>query len=177
MELKGSKTEQCLRDAFSGESQARNKYTYFASQASKDGYEQIAGIFMETAENEKEHAKLWLKHLGGIATTAENLADAAAGENYETGTMYPDFAKIAEEEGFEKIAAQFRLVGMVEAEHERRYRKLLANIQAAEVYSKKEATTWRCRNCGHTYNGKDAPAICPTCFHPQKYFEVAATNY
>ena len=177
MELKGSRTEQNLMTAFAGESQARNKYTYFASVAKKEGYEQIAAIFLETAENEKEHAKLWFKHLGGIGTTAENLVEAANGENYEWTEMYAEFAKVAREEGFMQIAKQFEGVAKIEKEHEERYRKLLENIEVAQVFAKAGVTVWVCRNCGHIHIGTEAPKACPVCLHPQAYFEVRATNY
>lgn len=177
MELKGSKTEQCLKDAFSGESQARNKYTYYASVAKKEGYEQIADIFLETAENEKEHAKLHYKYLDGIGNTAANLKDAADGENHEWTTMYEDFAKIADAEGFKEIAATFRGIGKVEKEHEQRYRKLLAELEAGTVFKKDDTYIWHCRNCGHIHTGKTAPEVCPVCKHPQSYFEVKAENY
>ena len=177
MELKGSRTEQNLMTAFAGESQARNKYTYFASVAKKEGYEQIAAIFLETAENEKEHAKLWFKHLGGIGTTAENLVEAANGENYEWTEMYAEFAKVAREEGFIQIAKQFEGVAKIEKEHEERYRKLLENIEVAQVFAKAGVTVWVCRNCGHIHIGTEAPKACPVCIHPQAYFEVRATNY
>ena len=177
MELKGSKTEQNLRAAFSGESEARNKYTYFASVAKKEGYEQIANIFLETAENEKEHAKLHFKYLNGIGTTEENLAAAAAGENYEWTDMYENFAKVAEEEGFAEIAATFRGIGKIEKEHEERYRKLLENLQNGEVFKKGSIMIWKCRNCGHIVVGTQAPEICPVCKHPKAYFEVKAENY
>ena len=177
MELKGSKTEQNLRDAFAGESQARNKYTYFASKAKKDGYEQIASLFLETADNEKEHAKIWFKLLGGIGTTAENLLAAAEGENYEWTDMYARFAKEAREEGFEDIAQLFEGVGAIEKEHEERYRKLLANVQGGLVFSKDGDMIWQCRNCGHIVVGKQAPEVCPVCAHPQAYFQVKAENY
>ena len=179
MELKGSKTEANLEAAFAGESQARNKYTYFASQARKDGYEQIAAIFEETALNEKEHAKIWFKllHGGAVPTTAENLKAAAEGENYEWTTMYEDFAKTADEEGFKDIARLFRLVGKIEAEHEKRYLKLLDNVTGEKVFSKDGDTIWKCANCGHIVIGKKAPSICPVCQHPQSYFEVKAENY
>ena len=177
MELKGSKTEQNLRDAFAGESQARNKYTYFASKAKKDGYEQIASLFLETADNEKEHAKIWFKLLGGIGTTAENLLAAAEGENYEWTDMYARFAKEAREEGFEDIAKLFEGVGAIEKEHEERYRKLLANVQGGLVFSKDGDMIWQCRNCGHIVVGKQAPEVCPVCAHPQAYFQVKAENY
>lgn len=178
MELKGSKTEANLLTAFAGESQARNKYTYFASKAKKDGYVQIAKIFEETANNEKEHAKIWFKILnGGIGTTAENLKEAAAGENYEWTDMYATFAKEAEEEGFANIAALFRMVADIEKEHEQRYLKLLANVENGLVFSKDGDTIWQCSNCGHVVVGKKAPEICPVCAHPQAYFEVKAENY
>ena len=179
MELKGSKTEQNLMTAFAGESQARNKYTYFASKAKKEGYEQIAAIFQETADNEKEHAKIWFKLLNGgeIGTTAENLKAAADGENYEWTDMYAEFAKIAEEEGYDEIAKMFTNVANVEKEHEQRYLKLLQNIENKEVFDKEESTVWICRNCGHIHVGKSAPKVCPTCSHPQSYFEIKSTNY
>ena len=179
MELKGSKTEKNLMDAFAGESQARNKYTYYASKAKKEGYEQIAAIFQETADNEKEHAKLWFKllHDGDIPSTATNLSDAAAGENYEWTDMYDEFARVAREEGFNTIAAKFELVGKIEKEHEERYRKLIKNVEEGLVFSKDEDTIWICRNCGHVVIGKKAPAVCPVCNHPQSYFEVKANNY
>ena len=177
MELKGSKTEQNLRDAFAGESQARNKYTYFASKAKKDGYEQIASLFLETADNEKEHAKIWFKLLGGIGTTAENLLAAAEGENFEWTDMYARFAKEAREEGFVDIAQLFEGVGAIEKEHEERYRKLLSNVQGGLVFSKDGDMIWQCRNCGHIVVGKQAPEVCPVCAHPQAYFQVKAENY
>ena len=177
MELKGSRTEQNLRDAFAGESQARNKYTYFASKAKKEGYEQIASLFLETADNEKEHAKIWFKLLGGIGTTAENLLAAAEGENFEWTDMYARFAKEAREEGFEDIAKLFEGVGAIEKEHEERYRKLLANVQGGLVFSKDGDMIWQCRNCGHIVVGKQAPEVCPVCAHPQAYFQVKAENY
>ena len=177
MELKGSRTEQNLMTAFAGESQARNKYTYFASVAKKEGYEQIAAIFLETAENEKEHAKLWFKHLGGIGTTMENLQEAAAGEYYEWTEMYAEFAKVAREEGFIQIAKQFEGVAAIEKLHEERYRKLLENVKVGEVFAKAGVTVWVCRNCGHLHIGETAPKACPVCAHPQSYFEVRATNY
>lgn len=178
MELKGSKTEANLLTAFAGESQARNKYTYFASKAKKDGYVQIAKIFEETANNKKEHAKIWFKILnGGIGTTAENLKEAAAGENYEWTDMYATFAKEAEEEGFANIAALFRMVADIEKEHEQRYLKLLANVENGLVFSKDGDTIWQCANCGHVVVGKKAPEVCPVCAHPQAYFEVKAENY
>ena len=177
MELKGSKTEQNLRTAFAGESQARNKYTYFASKAKKDGYVQISNLFLETAENEKEHAKIWFKLLGGIGTTAENLLAAAEGENFEWTDMYARFAKEAREEGFEDIARLFEGVGAIEKEHEERYRKLLANVEGGLVFSKDGDMIWQCANCGHIVVGKQAPLVCPVCAHPQAYFQVKAENY
>lgn len=177
MELKGSKTESNLRKAFSGESEARNKYTYFASVAKKEGYEQIAALFLETAENEKEHAKIHFKYLQGIGDTKANLADAAAGENYEWTDMYATFAKEAEEEGFIEIANRFRLIGEVEKHHEERYRKLLENIQDGTVFKKGSIVIWKCRNCGHIHVGTEAPEICPTCAHPKAYFEMQGENY
>ena len=177
MELKGSKTEQNLRTAFSGESEARNKYTYFASVAKKAGYEQIAAIFQKTADNEKEHAKMWFKALGGLGDTAANLLSAAEGENYEWTDMYATFAKEAEEEGFTELAAKFRMVADIEKSHEERYRKLLSNVEMQEVFKKSEIKIWECRNCGHLVMGKKAPEVCPVCAHPQSYFEVRAENY
>ena len=177
MELKGSKTEQNLRTAFSGESEARNKYTYFASDAKKAGYEQIAAIFQKTADNEKEHAKMWFKALGGLGDTAANLLSAAEGENYEWTDMYATFAKEAEEEGFTDLAAKFRMVADIEKSHEERYRKLLSNVEMQEVFKKSEMKIWECRNCGHLVMGKEAPEVCPVCAHPQSYFEVRAENY
>ncbi|MBQ6999109.1 MAG: rubrerythrin family protein [Clostridia bacterium] len=177
MELKGSKTEKNLMAAFSGESEARNKYTYFASVARKEGYQQIAAIFEETANNEKEHAKLWFKALGGLGDTAANLKSAAAGENYEWTDMYATFAKEAEEEGFTSLAAQFRLVAKIEKAHEERYRALLSNVEMNKVFEKSEEIMWECRNCGHLVIGKKAPEICPTCAHPQSFFEVRKENY
>ena len=177
MELKGSKTEQNLMTAFSGESQARNKYTYFASVAKKEGYQQIAAIFEETANNEKEHAKLWFKALGGLGDTAANLAAAAEGENYEWTDMYDRFAREAEEEGFTALAAQFRMVAAIERSHEERYRKLLSNVEMQQVFEKAGETMWECRNCGHLVMGKKAPMVCPVCAHPQAYFEVRKENY
>ncbi|MEI3393268.1 MAG: rubrerythrin family protein [Clostridia bacterium] len=179
MELKGSKTEKNLMDAFAGESQARNKYTYFASKAKKEGYEQIAAIFQETADNEKEHAKLWFKLLcgGDIPTTAQNLADAAAGENFEWTDMYDRMAKEAKEEGFDHIAFLFEEVGKIEKEHEARYKKLLENVQDGKVFEAGEIKIWKCRNCGHIVVGTKAPAVCPVCTHPQAYFEIKAENY
>ena len=177
MELKGTKTEQNLCTAFAGESQARNKYTYFASVAKKEGYEQIAEIFTKTAENEKEHAKMWFKALGELGSTAENLLHAAEGENYEWTDMYDTFAKEAEEEGFKALAAKFRMVGEIEKHHEERYRALLKNLEMQQVFEKGEMTMWECRNCGHLVMGKKAPEVCPVCAHPQSYFEVRAENY
>ena len=173
----GTKTEKNLEAAFAGESQARNKYTYFASVAKKEGYEQISSLFLRTAENEKEHAKMWFKELNGIGDTAENLCAAAAGENYEWTDMYDGFAKTAEEEGFHDLAVKFRLVAAIEKSHEERYRALLKNVETAEVFAKSEVKVWECRNCGHIVVGKKAPEICPTCAHPQSYFEVHAENY
>ncbi len=177
MELKGTKTEQNLYTAFAGESQARNKYTYFASIAKKEGYEQIAEIFTKTAENEKEHAKMWFKALGELGTTAENLLHAAEGENYEWTDMYDTFAKEAEEEGFSELACKFRAVAAIEKAHEERYRALLSNVELQKVFEKSEETMWECRNCGHLVIGKKAPAVCPVCAHPQSYFEVRKENY
>lgn len=178
MELKGSKTEENLKTAFAGESQARNKYTYYASKARKDGFEQIAAIFEDTANNEKEHAKMWFKLLnGGIKSTAENLKDAAAGENYEWTDMYAGFAKTAHEEGFEDIARAFEGVAAIEKTHEERYRKLLDNVTRELVFSKDGDAIWQCRNCGHIHVGKRAPEVCPVCEHPRSYFEVKAENY
>ena len=177
MELKGSKTEKNLMEAFAGESQARNKYTYFASKAKKEGFEQIAAIFNQTADNEKEHAKMWFKLLGGIGNTAENLLAAADGENYEWTDMYDTFAKEAEEEGFVEIAAKFRAVAKIERSHEERYRALLNNVEMQKVFEKSEETMWECRNCGHLVMGKKAPEVCPVCEHPQSYFEVRKVNY
>ena len=179
MELKGSKTEKNLQIAFAGESQARNKYTYYASKAKKEGFEQIAALFLETAENEKEHAKLWFKHLHGgeVPTTAENLLDAAEGENYEWTTMYEEMAKTAREEGFLEIALQFEGVAKIEKEHEERYRKLLERVKDNTVYVSEDVVIWKCRNCGHIHVGKQAPKVCPVCKHPQSYFEVKAENY
>ena len=173
----GTQTEKNLMAAFSGESEARNKYTYFASRAKKDGFEQIAALFLKTAENEKEHAKLWFKELNGIGSTAENLLAAAQGENYEWTDMYEGFAKTAEEEGFAELAARFRLVGEIERHHEERYRALLHNVEAQEVFAKSEVKVWECRNCGHIVIGTSAPEVCPTCNHPQSYFVVHAENY
>jgi rubrerythrin len=173
----GTKTEKNLQEAFAGESQARNKYTYFASVAKKNGYEQIAAIFLQTAENEKEHAKLWFKALGGIGTTEENLLAAAEGENHEWTDMYERFAKDAEAEGFTDLAAQFRGVAAIEKAHEERYRKLLENIKTMEVFKKAGVTIWECRNCGHIVVGTEAPEVCPVCNHPQSFFEVRSENY
>ena len=179
MELKGSKTEKNLMEAFAGESQARNKYTYFASKAKKEGYEQIAAIFQETADNEKEHAKIWFKllHDGEVPTTTENLVAAAEVENFEWTNMYYRFAKEAEEEGFTKIAYLFREVGKIEKEHEERYLKLLENVEEGIVFSRDDERIWKCRNCGHIIIGKYAPEVCPVCDHPQSYFEIKADNY
>ncbi len=179
MEFKGSRTEANLMAAFAGESQARNKYTYYASKARKEGYEQIAAIFEETANNEKEHAKMWFKELHGgeIPTTAENLLDAAEGENYEWTDMYAEFAKVAHEEGFERIAYLFEGVAAIEKEHEERYRKLLKNVEDKLVFSKEGEAIWICRNCGHVVVGKEAPKVCPVCSHPQSYFELKKENY
>ncbi|MGN0636004.1 MAG: rubrerythrin [Acutalibacteraceae bacterium] len=178
MELKGSRTEANLMAAFAGESQARNKYTYYASKAKKDGYEQIAAIFEETAANEKEHAKIWFKLLhDGMPGTLDNLADAAAGENYEWTDMYARFAAEAKEEGFDHIAYLFEEVGKIEKEHEERYRKLLANIEDGIVFSRDGDKIWKCRNCGHIVIGKQAPDVCPVCAHPQSFFEIKAENY
>ena len=179
MELKGSRTEQNLMTAFAGESQARNKYTYYASKAKKDGYEQIAAIFEETANNEKEHAKIWFKllHDGGVPSTIENLKDAAAGENYEWTEMYAEFAVVAKEEGFNDIAALFEMVAKIEKEHEERYKKLLANIEGGLVFSRDGDMMWICSNCGHVHFGKAAPELCPVCAHPKAYFMVKAENY
>ena len=173
----GTQTEKNLAAAFSGESEARNKYTYFASKAKKEGYEQIAALFLKTAENEKEHAKLWFKELDGIGDTAQNLVSAANGENYEWTDMYAGFAKTAEEEGFPELAAKFRLVAEVEKHHEERYRALLHNVETAQVFQKSEVKVWECRNCGHIVVGTKAPEVCPTCNHPQAYFEIYAENY
>ena len=173
----GTQTEKNLLAAFAGESEARNKYTYFASKAKKDGFEQISALFLKTADDEKEHAKLWFKELDGIGTTAENLLAAAAGENYEWTDMYAGFAKTAEEEGFPELAAKFRGVAEIEKQHEERYRALLRNVEAQEVFKKSEVKVWECRNCGHIVVGTEAPEVCPTCNHPQSYFEVSAENY
>ena len=177
MELKGSKTEANLWTAFAGESQARNKYTYFASKAKKDGYEQIAAIFEETANNEKEHAKMWFKELGGIGTTAENLKAAAAGENEEWTSMYKEMAETAREEGFDRLAYLFESVGKIEKEHEERYLTLLGNVNDHLVFQRGEEVIWICRNCGHVHVGKEAPKVCPVCAHPQAYFELRGKNY
>ena len=177
MELKGTKTEQNLWEAFAGESQARNKYTFFASVAKKEGYEQLAAIFEETAANEKEHAKIWFKLLNGIGTTAENLKAAAEGENYEWTEMYPRMAKEAKEEGFPQLAALFTMVAQIEKEHEERYRELAENLKNNKVFAREEQQVWQCRNCGYTYIGKSAPLKCPVCAHPQSYFELKKHNY
>jgi len=189
-ELKGTKTEQNLLKAFAGESQARNRYTYFSKQAKKEGYEQIAAIFSETAENEKEHAKVFFKHLQGgmveitaaypagvIGTTEENLLEAAEGEKMEWGTLYPDFAQIAEDEGFPEVANSFRNIAKVEAEHEKRYRTLLKNVKEDKVFKRDQSMKWKCRNCGFIYEGPEPPQICPACQHPQSYYELLAENY
>ncbi|MBR3150178.1 MAG: rubrerythrin family protein [Eubacterium sp.] len=173
----GTKTEQNLRAAFSGESEARNKYTYFASKAKKEGFEQIAALFLKTADNEKEHAKMWFKELEGIGDTAQNLQAAAEGENYEWTDMYEGFAKTAEEEGFTALAHKFRMVAAIEKHHEERYRKLLENVEMQQVFEKSEVKVWECRNCGHIIVGTKAPEICPVCAHPKAYFEVNAENY
>ena len=179
MNLKGSNTENNLKIAFAGETQARTKYTYYASKAKKDGFEQIAELFAQTSENEKEHAKIWFKLLmgGSIPSTQENLKDAANGENYEWTDMYAGFAKEAKAEGFDHIAVLFEEVGKIEKEHEERYRKLLANIEEAKVFQKDEVVTWHCANCGHLHTSVDAPTICPVCDHPQSYFQILAKNY
>ena len=179
MELKGSKTEKNLQEAFAGESQARNKYTYFASQAKKEGYEQIAAIFLETAENEKEHAKMWFKYLhdNGVPSTIENLKAAAEGENFEHTEMYKRMAQEAREEGFNEIAAKFELVGKIEAEHEQRYLKLLEKVKGEKVFIAEDVVVWKCRNCGHIHIGKCAPKVCPACNQPQSYFELRVDNY
>ncbi len=179
MELKGSKTEKNLQTAFAGESQARNKYTYYASRAKKEGYEHIAAIFLETADNEKEHAELWFKYLHGgkVPSTPENLKDAAEGENFEWTDMYKKFAEEAREEGFLEIAAKFELVGKIEAEHEKRYLKLLENVKGGKVFIAPDVVVWKCRNCGHIHVGKEAPQVCPTCNHAQSYFELRVENY
>ena len=173
----GTQTEKNLQEAFAGESQARNKYTYFASVAKKEGYEQMSALFLKTADNEKEHAKMWFKELAGIGDTKENLAAAAEGENYEWTDMYEGFAKTAEEEGFPELAAKFRAVGEIEKHHEERYRALLKNIETAQVFEKSEVKVWECRNCGHIVVGTKAPEVCPVCNHPQSYFEVHEENY
>ena len=173
----GTQTEKNLQAAFSGESEARNKYTYFSSVAKKEGYEQIAALFLKTAENEKEHAKMWFKELNGIGDTAQNLEAAAAGENYEWTDMYAGFAKTADEEGFPELAAKFRMVAEIERHHEERYRALLKNVETAAVFEKSEVKVWECRNCGHIVTGTKAPEICPVCAHPQSYFEVRRENY
>ena len=173
----GTQTEKNLEAAFAGESQARNKYTYFASRAKKDGFEQIAALFLKTADNEKEHAKLWFKELEGIGDTAANLAAAAAGENYEWTDMYEGFATTADEEGFPELAAKFRLVAAIEKQHEERYRALLKNVEMQEVFKKSEVKVWECRNCGHIIVGTKAPELCPVCAHPKSYFEISAENY
>ena len=179
MELKGSRTEKNLQAAFAGESQARNKYTYYASKAKKEGFEQIAAIFLETADNEKEHAELWFKYLhgGSVPTTVENLKDAADGEHFEWTDMYKEFAAVAREEGFLEIAARFELVGQIEAEHEKRYLKLLENVKGQKVFIAPDVVVWKCRNCGHIHVGKEAPKICPACNHAQSYFELRVENY
>ena len=173
----GTQTEKNLEAAFAGESQARNKYTYFASKAKKEGFEQIAALFLKTADNEKEHAKMWLKELQGIGNTTENLTAAAEGENFEWTDMYEDFAKTAEAEGFPELAEKFRAVGAIEKHHEERYRALLKNVETAQVFEKSEVKVWECRNCGHIVVGTAAPEECPVCNHPQAYFEVSAENY
>ena len=173
----GTQTEKNLEAAFAGESQARNKYTYFASKAKKEGFEQIAALFQKTADNEKEHAKMWFKELEGIGNTAENLLEAANGENYEWTDMYAGFAETAEKEGFPELAAKFRLVAAIEKHHEERYRALLKNVEAQEVFEKSEVCVWECRNCGHIVVGTKAPQMCPTCAHPQSYFELNSKNY
>ena len=173
----GTQTEKNLETAFAGESQARNKYTYFASVAKKEGYEQIAALFQKTADNEKEHAKLWFKELGGLGDTAANLEAAADGENYEWTDMYDGFAKTADEEGFSELAAKFRMVAEIEKHHEERYRALLKNVETKQVFEKSEVKVWECRNCGHIVVGTKAPGVCPVCLHPQSFFEVHAENY
>lgn len=177
MDLKGTKTEANLKAAFAGESQARNKYSYFASQARKDGFEQIAAIFEETAQNEKEHAKIWFKELGGIGNTADNLKAAADGENYEWTDMYDEFAKTAKEEGFDRLAYLFEAVGKIEKEHEERFKKLLENVKDGKVFEAGEVKIWKCRNCGHIVVGTKAPEVCPVCNHPKAFFEIKAENY
>ncbi len=176
-ELKGSQTEKNLQEAFAGESMARNKYTYYSSAAKKEGYEQVSGIFLETANNEKEHAKIWFKQLGGISDTAANLKDAAAGEHYEWTTMYKNFAETAREEGFKDIALLFEKVAVIENHHEDRYLKLLSNLENEIVFKRDEKVLWICRNCGHVYEGTAAPAMCPVCAHPRAHFEILSTNY
>lgn len=173
----GTQTEKNLMEAFSGESQARNKYTYFASKAKKEGFEQIAALFQKTADNEKEHAKMWFKELNGLGDTAENLLNAAEGENYEWTDMYSGFAETAEKEGFSELAAKFRMVAAIEKQHEERYRALLKNVETAQVFEKSEVKVWECRNCGHIVVGTKAPEICPVCAHPKAYFEIHAENY
>ena len=173
----GTQTEKNLLAAFAGESQARNKYTYFASKAKKEGFEQIAALFLKTADNEKEHAKMWFKELAGIGSTAENLAAAADGENFEWTDMYEEFAATAEKEGFNELAKRFRLVAAIEKHHEERYRALLQNLETAQVFAKSSVKVWECRNCGHIVVGEKAPEVCPTCAHPQSYFEISAENY
>ena len=173
----GTQTEKNLEAAFAGESQARNKYTYFASKAKKEGYEQIADIFLKTADNEKEHAKMWFKELAGIGDTADNLAAAANGENFEWTDMYEGFAVTAEKEGFPELAAKFRAVALIEKHHEERYRALLKNVETQQVFAKSSVKVWECRNCGHIVVGERAPEVCPTCAHPQSYFEISAENY
>ena len=173
----GTQTEKNLWTAFSGESQARNKYTYFASKAKKEGFEQIAALFLKTADNEKEHAEIWFKELGGIGDTATNLKEAASGENYEWTDMYAEFAKVADEEGFHELAEKFRGVAAIEKHHEERYRALLKNVEAQEVFKKSTVKVWECRNCGHIVVGTNAPEVCPVCNHPQSYFELHAENY
>ncbi len=173
----GTKTEKNLMAAFAGESEARNKYTYFASKAKKDGYEQISALFLKTAENEKEHAKLWFKELNGIGSTEENLLAAANGENYEWTDMYEEFARVADEEGFHELAEKFRGVALIEKHHEERYRALLKNVEMKQVFEKSEVKIWECRNCGHIVVGTNAPEVCPVCNHPQSYFELNAENY
>ena len=179
MDLKGSRTEKNLQTAFAGESQARNKYTYFASKAKKEGFEQIAALFLETADNEKEHAKLWFKYLNGgdVPTTVDNLKAAAEGENFEWTSMYKEFAEVAKDEGFEEIAAKFALVAKIEAEHEQRYLALLDKVKSGKVFISDDLVVWKCRNCGHICVGKNAPEVCPTCNHPKSYFELRAKNY
>lgn len=177
MNMKGSKTEKNLMDAFAGESMARNKYTYYASKAKKEGYEQISALFQATADNEKEHAKLWFKEFHGIGDTYENLLDAAAGEHYEWTEMYKEFAKTAREEGFNDLAAQMELIAKIEKQHEERYKQLADNIKGNKVFGKEQEIVWECRNCGHRHIGKNAPEICPACRHPKSYFEVEVKNY